>query len=80
MNEELLSASVLFVQSSTLLVGHNGFIKFFATSNMPTQVCSAPADHQVIQQHWRHLKGNCDLNSAFEKADRLLGQKRTDSH
>jgi len=33
---------------------------------------------KLFQQHWRHLKGNYDLNSAFEKADRLLGQKRTD--
>jgi hypothetical protein len=31
-----------------------------------------------LKQHWRHLKGNYDLNSAFEKADRLLEQKRTD--
>jgi len=28
-------------------------------------------------KHWRHLKGNYELNSAFEKADRLLEQKRT---
>ncbi len=32
---------------------------------------------KLFQQHWRHLKGNYDLNSAFEKADRLLKQKRT---
>jgi hypothetical protein len=31
----------------------------------------------LFQEHWRHLKGNYDLNSAFEKADRLLEQKRT---
>jgi hypothetical protein len=40
----------------------------------PTQVCSAPAA-KLIQQHWRHLKGNYELKS--EKADRLLEQKRT---
>jgi hypothetical protein len=34
----------------------------------------------LFQQHWGHLKGNYDLNSAFEKADRLLEQKRTGSH
>jgi hypothetical protein len=28
-----------------------------------------------LKQHWRHLKGNYDLNSAYEKADRLLEQK-----
>jgi hypothetical protein len=47
-----------------------------------TQVSCAPAGRQVIQlfqQHWWHLKGTCDLNSAFEKADRLLEQKRTGS-
>jgi hypothetical protein len=32
---------------------------------------------KLFQQHWRHLKGNYDLSFAFEKADRLLEQKRT---
>jgi hypothetical protein len=32
-----------------------------------------------LKQHWRHLKGNYDLNSAFEKSDRLPEQKRTGS-
>jgi hypothetical protein len=32
---------------------------------------------KLFQQHWRQLKGNCDLNSALENADRLLEQKRT---
>jgi hypothetical protein len=32
---------------------------------------------KLFQQHWRHLKGNYELNSAFEKADRLQEQKRT---
>jgi hypothetical protein len=30
MNEELLAASALLVQSAALLVSHNGFISFFA--------------------------------------------------
>jgi hypothetical protein len=34
---------------------------------------------KLFQQHWRHRKGNYDLNSAFERADRLLEQKRTGS-
>ncbi len=49
MNEELLAASALFVQSGALLVSHNGFINFLQFSNVkPTQVCSAPAGHLVI--------------------------------
>jgi hypothetical protein len=34
---------------------------------------------KIFQQHWRHLTGNYDLNSAFENVNRLLKQKRTDS-
>jgi hypothetical protein len=34
---------------------------------------------KLFQQHWRHHKGNYDLNSVFENADRLLEQKRTGS-
>jgi hypothetical protein len=49
MNEELLAASVLLVQSGALLVSHNGFINFFELSIVkPTQVYSAPACRQVI--------------------------------
>jgi hypothetical protein len=33
----------------------------------------------LFQQHWRHLKGNYDLNSAFKKADKLPEQKHTGS-
>jgi hypothetical protein len=32
---------------------------------------------KLFQQHGRHLKGNYELNTAFEKAERLLEQKRT---
>jgi hypothetical protein len=31
---------------------------------------------KLFQQHWRQLKVNYDLNSAFENAGRLLEQKR----
>jgi hypothetical protein len=49
MNEELLPASVLFVKSGALLISNNGYITFFQLSNIkPTQVCSTPADRQVI--------------------------------
>jgi hypothetical protein len=34
---------------------------------------------KLFQQHWRHLKGNYDLNSVFEKANKLLEQKPTGS-
>ncbi len=43
----------------------------------PAQVHQQAA--KLFQQHWRHLKGNYGLNSAFEKADRLLEQKCTGS-
>ncbi len=34
---------------------------------------------QAAKLFQQHLKGNCKLNFAFEKADRLLEQKRTGS-
>jgi hypothetical protein len=75
MNEELLAVSALIVQCGALLVSHNCFINFFAIVNVkPTQVCSAPS-----ARRWRFLKGNYELNYAFEKADRLLEHKRTGS-
>jgi hypothetical protein len=44
MNEELLAAIALLVQSGALLVSPYGFINFLQLSNViPTQVCSAPA-------------------------------------
>jgi hypothetical protein len=43
----------------------------------------APAVHQqttkLFQQHWWHLKGNYDLNSALENVARLLEQNHTGS-
>jgi hypothetical protein len=36
-------------------------------------------DDKLFQPHWRYLKGNYDLNSAFENANRLIEQKRTGS-
>ncbi len=42
-----------------------------------------PAVHKqaakLFQQHWRHSKGICEPQFAFETADRLLEQKLTDS-
>jgi uncharacterized protein (DUF1778 family) len=32
---------------------------------------------KLFQQHWRHLKGNFELNAAFENADSLLEQRHT---
>jgi hypothetical protein len=79
MNEEPLAASVLFVQSEALLVSHKCFYQLFCNHLMLSQ--PKPAVHQqpakLFQQHWRHLKGNYDLGSPFENADRLLGQKHT---
>jgi hypothetical protein len=43
----------------------------------PTQVCSAPAGRKDISITLAALQGNYELNSAFEKADKLLEQKRT---
>jgi hypothetical protein len=49
MNEELLAASVSFVQSGTILVRLNGFINFLQLSNIkPTQACSSSAGRHVI--------------------------------
>jgi hypothetical protein len=36
-------------------------------------------DAKLFQQHWRHLKGNYDIKSAFEKTGRLLEEKHTGS-
>jgi hypothetical protein len=81
MNVKLLVASDLLVQRGALLV-FNQLLCNCLMLLKPTQLKFA--EHQqaakLFQQHWRHLKGNYDLNSAFEKADRLLEQKRTGSH
>ncbi len=49
---------------------------YFISCITPTPQPVSPKT-SLFQQHWRHLKGNYDLNSAFEKAERLLEQKRT---
>jgi hypothetical protein len=71
LNEELLAASVLFVQSGALLLSNNGYINFFCNCPMFSQPKSAV--HQqpamLFQQHWQHLKVNYDHNSAFENVD-----------
>jgi hypothetical protein len=43
----------------------------------PTQVCSAPAGRHVISTTLTAAQRKYDLNFAFEKADKLLEQKRT---
>jgi hypothetical protein len=58
------------------------------SGSTPAGICNCPALSQLksavlqqaaklFQQHWRHLKGNYELDSAFEKADKLLEQKLT---
>ncbi len=68
MKEELLAASALLVQ----------FCNRLRLSQPKSAVHQE--DVKLFQQHWRHLKGNYDLNSAFENADRLIEQKFTGSH
>ncbi len=46
--------------------------------SLPKSVVHKKAS-KFCQQHRRHLKGNYDLNPAFEKAKRLLEQKRSGS-
>jgi hypothetical protein len=43
----------------------------------PTQSTAHQQAAKLFQQHLRRLKGNDDLNSTFENADRLIDQKRT---
>jgi hypothetical protein len=66
MNEELLAASALLVQSGALLFSHNVYQLF---CNCPMLSQHKSAVHQqaakLFQQLW-HLKGNYDLNSAIE--------------
>jgi hypothetical protein len=49
------------------LVSHNGFINFLAIVQcwQPKSAVLYQAA-KLFQQHWRQLKGNYDLNSAFE--------------
>ncbi len=77
-NNKLFAASALLVQSGALLV----IYQLFWNCPILSQPKSAVHQHaaKLFQQHWRHLKRNDGLNSAFEKADRLLEQKRTGSH
>jgi hypothetical protein len=74
MNEELLAAIVSYLYlSGALLVSHNGFINFFCNCKMLSQPKSAVHQQtaKLFQQHRRHIKGNYDLNSAFENTDGL---------
>jgi hypothetical protein len=77
MNEEVLAASALLVQTASVVMV---LLTFLQLSNVnPTQVCSAPAGRQVISTNLVAPQANYDFYSAFEKADRLLEQKRTNS-
>ncbi len=96
-NEELLAASALLVQSgaapywSVLISSWRKVCKLYClVGSTPAGTCNCPMLSQpksavlqqaakLFQQHWRYLKGNYELNLAFENADRLLEQKRTDS-
>jgi hypothetical protein len=53
------------------------FFNFFAIVQ-PTSASHQQATN-LFQQHWRHLNGSYDFNSAFEKADKSLEQKRISS-
>jgi hypothetical protein len=58
------------------MVGH---AQLFCTWPILSQPKSAKHQQtaKFFQQYLGHLKGNYDLNSSFENADRLLEQKRT---
>jgi hypothetical protein len=79
MNEELLATRSHLFKVAPYWSVINVFYQQFSNCPMLSQPKSAvhqqPA--KLFQQHRRHLKGNDDLNSAFENADRLLGQKHT---
>jgi hypothetical protein len=57
MNEELLAASVLFVQSGALLVSHNGFINVFAIVQ-----CSANPSLQCTSRPPNYFNNNGDTS------------------
>ncbi len=81
MNKELLAATALLVQSDASLISHIGVINFFAAvqclANQNLQCTSRPCSY--FNNTGGTRKGIYDLNSVFEKADRLLEQKRTGS-
>ncbi len=69
-------------------VKRRGASRFLATRElqlMRDKICSERAileikrEHSAIHYCDRTMAGNYDLNSAFEKADRLLEQKHTSS-
>ncbi len=69
--------SIFFKTMNVTLLVPWSFFNFFAIVQ-PTSVSHQQATN-LFQQHWRHLNGSYeyDFNSAFEKADRSLEQKRT---
>ncbi len=76
----MLAASALLVKSGTLLVSHK-FYQLFCNCTMlsqPSLQCtSGPPSY--LNSTGGTSKEIVNLNSAFEKADRLLEQKRTGS-
>jgi hypothetical protein len=81
MNEELLAASVLFVQSGALLVSHNVFINFFALGQCSAKPNLHSAVHQqtakFFQQTLSAPQRELWPQICFENTDRLREQKRT---
>jgi hypothetical protein len=73
MNVKVLAASAFLVK----VAPYWNFYQLFCNCPMLSQPKSAVHQQatKLFQQHRRHLKGNYDLHSAFEKADRLLEQK-----
>jgi hypothetical protein len=64
MNIKLLAASALLVQSGALLVIYQLFCNCPMFSQPKSAVYQQAA--KIFQQHWRHLKGNYDLNSPLK--------------
>ncbi len=78
MNVKLLAATALLVQVTALLV-FDQLVCYCPKLSQPKSTVHHQ-DAKLFQQHWWYLKGNYDLNSAFEKADKLLEQKRACCH
>ncbi len=70
MNEELLAASAVLVQGGVRFANCYAACVWPAVRNCPILRQPKSAVHKQVaklfQQHWRHLKGNYELNFAFE--------------
>jgi hypothetical protein len=71
MNVKLLASSALIVQSGILLVVYQLFRNYPIISQLKSAVHKRAASGGTSK--------NCELNSAFEKADRLLEPRATGS-